>query len=108
MKMKFYLSGPVGNDKNWSNKFKEYAKLIEEANEHYKVVNPMLDEHVIQKLGMSKADRLIYDFLLLDKCDAIVMLPGWEEASGCWAEWGYAMAKGLNVYVMDHYKKFKK
>lgn len=36
---------------------------------------------------------------LLNKCDAIYMLPGWKKSTGACIEYGYAKAKGLAIII---------
>ena len=38
---------------------------------------------------------------LLDKCDKIYMLPGWEDSTGACIEFGYAKATGKDIYFAD-------
>ena len=38
---------------------------------------------------------------LLDKCDKIYMLPGWEDSTGACIEFGYAKATGKDIYFTD-------
>lgn len=38
---------------------------------------------------------------LLDKCDKIYMLPGWEDSTGACIEFGYAKASGKEIYFAD-------
>lgn len=38
---------------------------------------------------------------LLDKCDKIYMLPGWEDSTGACIEFGYAKAAGKDIYFAD-------
>lgn len=37
------------------------------------------------------------DLVLLDLCDTIYMLKGWESSCGANREYGYALAKGLDI-----------
>ena len=37
------------------------------------------------------------DLVLLDLCDTIYMLKGWEQSCGANREYGYALAKGLDI-----------
>jgi nucleoside 2-deoxyribosyltransferase len=38
---------------------------------------------------------------LLDKCKAIVLCGGWRNSKGCCAEYGYAKAKGIQVFELE-------
>ena len=39
--------------------------------------------------------------LLLSKCKAIVLCGDWRNSKGCCAEYGYAMAKGIQVFELE-------
>ena len=39
------------------------------------------------------------DLAILERCDFIVMLPGWQESSGATAELEHARALGLGVFI---------
>jgi hypothetical protein len=41
------------------------------------------------------------DFLMISRCDAVVMLPGWEESAGACAEKAYAEVHGIRVFLWD-------
>ena len=42
-------------------------------------------------------DYMKADLLLLGMCDAIYMLKGWEKSCGANREYGYALAKGMEI-----------
>lgn len=48
-------------------------------------------------LGMGECEFMKIDFMLLDLCDAIYMMPGWDLSKGACMERGYAMAKDLII-----------
>ena len=39
------------------------------------------------------------DLAMIARCDALVMVPGWEDSKGARAEWAYATSLGLPIYV---------
>lgn len=41
---------------------------------------------------------------LLDKCDRMVVLDGWENSKGCLQEIGYCKAKGIPIEYYDYWK----
>lgn len=47
--------------------------------------------------GLSREQILETDLVLVDSCDAIFMLKGWEPSYGANREYGYALAKGLDI-----------
>lgn len=63
-------------------------KLIKEG---YEVVNPACISAVIPPLTYEEYMRL--DLHLMDLCEAVYMLKGWQESKGANREYGYALAK---------------
>lgn len=99
MKPKIYLSGPMAG-RNWKlveEEFEKYEKLFSLFG--FDVMNPCKFNHT------NTEDReltLKEDFRQLENADFIFMMPGWEEAKGCNAEWGYAQACGIKVLKPDY------
>ena len=89
-----YLSGPMAG-LDWEKVeliFTQYANIFKALG--FKVLNPIDFHHE------DTTDRLLTleeDFRHLDTADYIFMMPGWEDAKGCNAEWGYANAIGLRI-----------
>ena len=95
---KIYLSGPMAG-RDWKlveEEFEKYEKLFSLLG--FDVMNPCKFKHT------NTEDReltLKEDFRQLENAEFIFMLPGWEEAKGCNAEWGYALACGIKVLKSD-------
>ena len=93
MKKLVYISGQMTGKENYK-KYFDYAsaKLIDEG---YKVVNPAYIDDVMPNALYE--DYMKADMLLLEMCDAIYMLKGWEKSCGANREYGYALAKGMEI-----------
>ena len=88
-KCRIYISGPITGTKDYLERFgKAGLKLIEQG---YKVINPACIAAVMPYLTYEEYMRL--DLFLLDMCDAVYMLKGWQESKGANREYGYALAK---------------
>lgn len=91
MARKIYISGPItGYDREERKRtFAAAAKHYEDLG--YKAVNPMEGEEE----GLEWEDYMRRDIEKLCKCDAIAMLPGWEDSKGARLEYEVAMALGM-------------
>lgn len=90
--MKVYLSGPMTGVENYKDIFNQYEKRLTDLG--FTVFNPAWFDY---KKGWSYDEILDLDLAALQKCEAIFMLPGWEKSKGACIEYGYALAKGINI-----------
>ena len=93
--MKIYISGPITGTNNFHKRFEDAEKRLKEffAKEP---VNPVKEN---AKLKSDCYEDLMENSLkLLDECDAIYMLKGWQDSCGANREYGYALGKGMKVY----------
>nr|DAZ44850.1 MAG TPA: deoxyribosyltransferase [Caudoviricetes sp.] len=87
--MNIYISGPIEGVDNYREKFERAKRIIEKGG--HKAINPADLE------PYAKEQILNLDLVLLDLCDTIYMLKGWEQSCGANREYGYALAKGLDI-----------
>lgn len=93
MSKRVYISGAMTGVQNYKQNFLEAErKLVKEG---YKVVDPAWIDSVMTNADYE--DYMVVDMLLLDMCDAIYMLKGWEKSCGANREYGYALAKGMEI-----------
>lgn len=89
-----YLSGPITKDPLYKEKF-AIAEDIWKKN-GYDVINPTgLSDAMQYKASHGAYMRICLE--LLDEADIICMLPDWEESHGASIEYGYALAKGIEI-----------
>lgn len=89
MSTRIYISGAITGIDDYQEHFaKAEADLKAEG---FTVINPAVLDHVLK--GMSYEELMKIDMLLLDMCEAIYMLKGWEKSCGANREYGYAIAK---------------
>ena len=120
--MKLYISGPMtGLPNNNARAFNHVAKALRKAG--YVVFNPAETTHLpsfdgwrfaeeletnneaIRAANLSEPQRRIWlrdDIIALSKCDAIVLLPGWEGSRGAWAELYWADAVKMKEYYWEN------
>ena len=90
-----YISGPITGKKDYKNVFMEAEKKLRMGG--CEVINPAEIADLFPK-SFRHGDYMDIDLALLDKADAILMLPGWVNSTGCCMELGYAKAKGKVVF----------
>ena len=90
--MKIYISGQISNLEK-SDYMERFSKAEKELTEQgYSVVNPA-------KVNAQLPEDTTYEqymkmsFCMLDMCDSIYMLDGWNKSCGANREYGYALAK---------------
>ena len=92
-----YLSGPVTNNPGYKRAFAR-AKEALMAIGHPNVINPAELDSVMHG-DATYEDYMTVCLKLLDVATEIVLLPGWEKSTGCNRELGYAMAKGIDIFI---------
>ncbi len=99
--MRMYISGPITGVKDYWKGFNEAADQLTDLG--YDVVNPAMMADVVT--GLSHKEIMDVDFLLLNMCDALVQLPGWENSFGCNQEYGYAKAMDMSIFALDDFSQ---
>lgn len=54
--------------------------------------------------GTTYEEYMKIAFTLLEMCDAIYMLDGWQQSKGANREYGYALGKGMKIWGGDVHK----
>ena len=91
--MRVYISGPISGNLTFREDFQRAEEKLTE--EGYEVINPA---KVGDKLPPLKYEEFMkIDLAMLELCDAICMLRGWEKSPGCNREYGYAMGKDIAI-----------
>lgn len=104
--MKVYISGPMEGVKDYLENFRVVEEALMELGDV--VVNPAKLDKAVKGRGLSREDYLELDLKLLEWCDAIVMLDGWQQSRGCNREYGYAAAAGKIIIAYDSIAELQK
>ena len=87
--MRVYIAGPMTGYKNFNKKaFFKAARMI-------KSMDAIPVHTASLPGGLAYEEYLEKSLDLLEGCDAICLLRGWEESKGALMEYGYAKSRGL-------------
>lgn len=89
--MKIYIAGPITNNPDYEKQFAEAEEKL--LSMGHLVINPAKNP------GTCYKDYLDIGLMELMKCDAIYLLPGWEESKGAQLEQHYADVAELTLLV---------
>ena len=93
-----YISGPITGVANFKRIFEGYKdKLVAKG---YDVVNPAELTSVIGD-SFSYDEIMRIDLDLLERCDVLVQLPGWEKSRGSNIEYGYALGSDKTILKLE-------
>ena len=93
--MRVYISGPITGHPEYLQEFQKAQKRLERLG--YTAINPAAFNDVLPELSYEEYMKM--DFALLELCEAIYMLDGWQKSCGSNREYGYALARGMKVIV---------
>ena len=91
--MRIYISGPITNTPDYISNFSVAEQKLKSEYPNAEIINPT----VLDKLPLEYDEYMKLDLMLIDMCDAIYMMNGWEKSKGACIEFGYAVAKELNI-----------
>ena len=89
-----YISGQITGVENYQEIFKEAELMLKKQYEDAIIVNPA---EIVGPPGMTWADYMSIDLVLLKHCTHIYRLDGWEYSNGAIVECNFAHALDLEV-----------
>lgn len=102
--MLIYISGAIRNNPNYQVEFQKAEQWL--MLKDYTPINPARFITNFPKLTEEQIMKI--DYCLLEMCDGIFMLGGWQNSKGACAELSYAKSLGKKVLYQDYFKDFKK
>ena len=93
--MKVYISGAISGTTDFMERFAKAEKGLTENG--YSAVNPAKVNAQLPE-DTSYEEYMKMCFCMLDMCDSICMLKGWEKSCGANRELGYALAMKKTVF----------
>ena len=88
--MKIYISGAITGTDDYMERFAKAEKELTEKG--YSVVNPAKVNAQLPE-DTDYEDYMRMSFCMLDMCESIYMMNGWNKSCGANRELGYAMEK---------------
>lgn len=104
--MLVYISGKITNNENYLEEFEQAEQWL--LLKDYTPINPAKLDFILPKNKLNYEQYMKIDFKLIEMCDAIFMLGGWQESKGACAELSYAKALGKEVIYQRYYERRKK
>jgi len=92
--MKIYISGAITVTDDYMTRFVNAQKELKEQG--YSAINPAMVNSFLP-LDTTHEQYMKMSFCMLDMCDTIYLLKGWEKSMGANQEYGYALAKGYTI-----------
>ena len=92
--MKIYISGAITGTDDYMERFAKAEKEL--TKNGYSVVNPAKVNAQLPE-DTTYGEYMKMCFCMLDMCDSIYMLQGWEKSCGANRELGYAFAKDMII-----------
>ena len=92
--MRIYISGPITGTENYLEHFKAAEDYW--TSKGFSCINPAALDTVLPK-DLSYEEHMDIDMHLMDMCDTIYLLKGWENSRGANREYGYALGKEFTI-----------
>lgn len=93
--MNVYISGPVTGNKDYKEQFGSMSYLLKR--EGHGAVNPVQIMEPVRGV-LDYKTILQADLDLLEGCDAILLLPGWQDSHGACKEYDKSVRLGIKIY----------
>lgn len=101
--MLIYISGKMTNNENYYKEFEKAEQWL--ILKGYTPINPARLKDTIH--GLTYEEYMKIDYKLIELCDGIFMIGGWQDSKGACAELSYAKSLGKKVIYQKYYERSK-
>lgn len=100
---KCYISGAITGTHDYMERFAEAEKKL--SKEFYSVVNPAKVNAQLPKNDTTYKEYMKMSLTMLEMCDYIYMMNGWQSSSGACLEYQYAKTLGKSIIFEETEKQ---
>lgn len=93
--MKVYISGPITGTTDYMERFRSIEERMAAAG--IVAINPAKVNAQLPGT-LSHAEYMKTSIAMLDMCEAVYMMAGWQQSKGCNIEFEYACEHGIAIY----------
>jgi hypothetical protein len=93
---RIYISGAITGTVNYMERFEAAEKELTEQG--YTVINPAKVNAQLPAGSTTYEDYMRMSLFLMDMCDVLYQLDGWEYSKGANRELGYALGKDMTIF----------
>ncbi|MCD8198223.1 MAG: DUF4406 domain-containing protein [Lachnospiraceae bacterium] len=95
-KLRVYISGAITGTDDYRERFARAEAFL--MGQGCSVINPAKIDAALPA-DMTYEEHMKIDMMLLESCDAVYMLKGWQESRGANREYGYALGVDKDIVM---------
>ena len=97
--MRIYISGAItGHEETAEYRFNVSTGFLKHIYPEAEIVDPwLICQSISHSANPTHDDYMHISFALMDICDTVFFVPGWQKSEGCQKERKYAEEKGMVI-----------
>ena len=97
--MRIYISGPItGQEDTAKDRFKIAEYILQKRYAGAEIINPCsVNAEAAHAAELTHDEYMKISFTLMDLCDAVYFMGGWEKSKGCQMEHVYAENRSMKI-----------